>query len=316
MAYVNQYELDMQQDARSNRNYAAIGDAVTGVIKNIGENRRRAIDEKRALEKQELLQTQAKKDMELKDKQLNKLAYEEEQRALNPLKRDDFVQRDAIAKTTAQNSFGIASKRDELLARRAEEADLRKQEAEGRKIENEKKQNLQKVAISDFDFHDPAVVPSAKDAEAVKGINAAYKNFSRTGKEIQDLLGQMEDVDYTGFTNRAKLLKQKIGEAQLQQKEIKKLGVLNGPDLPLVDKTLGDVGSMSTLMLLGKDAAKARMDEAIKNSRNNLQSEAQARGYRPRNAPEQAQNKAPTNEREELEMLRKLKQQSKSVAGN
>jgi hypothetical protein len=187
-------------------------------------------------------------------------------------------------------------------------------EAYQRRQAQEKQNKLNAVKISDFDLADAEIVPTQKDAEQVKKINGANKNFERTATEIKALVGEMTKEDYLGFTQRAKLLKQKIGEARLQQKEIKNLGVLNGPDLPLVDTTLGQIDSMSTLAILGNKNAQARMDEAIKNSKNNLLSEASARGYKPRmisQSPVTPNNQG--NElRAELEQRRALKAQQQA----
>lgn len=54
MAYISQYEADMQGDQRNRQNQAAIGNAINSVVESFQTNRRRALDAKRAQESQDL----------------------------------------------------------------------------------------------------------------------------------------------------------------------------------------------------------------------------------------------------------------------
>lgn len=308
MAYITQYESDMQGDVRNRQNQAAIGNALVSGIQAINENRRRAVDEGRKkftqdmqyaalgvapteAEGKEVQDTGYSKSLlerlseplkAIKDRELvianaknKKALYDAEQLTKPVQQRDDYIKSMDTATAKAEMTSNI-------VADRMDKQEQNRIEAEKRKLENDKTNSLQKVAINDYDFHSPDIIPSTKDAESVKKMSAAHTNFERTAKEIQDLLGSMDKLDYTGMTDKGKLLKQKISEAQIQQKTIKDLGVLNGPDLPLINNTLGDVGSMTSLMTLGPDAAKSRMQDAVNSSKNNLQSEASARGYKPK----------------------------------
>jgi hypothetical protein len=106
MAYINpQYQIDMQQDERRNQIFKDIGSGVNNIFQAGIENRRRAIDEARKNKALELQSAENKRNEELYGKKINELNYLEGQRALDPLKRDEFVQKEAIAKIDAANEL-------------------------------------------------------------------------------------------------------------------------------------------------------------------------------------------------------------------
>jgi hypothetical protein len=185
-----------------------------------------------------------------------------------------------------------------------------RQNAEKRKLENEKAQGLQKAAIPDFEIANPNVIPSSQDAEKVKASNEANKNFAIVGEKINDRLGKLDWKDRTGLTNNWNQLQQDLTEMQMQAKNLYDLGVLNGPDLSLVNKGLGSL-DVVTLNRLGPEAAQERIKQAIESAQQKLMNAASARGYKQKSQPMQApQNQQqPIDERQELEMLRQMKNQ-------
>lgn len=303
MAYINpQIQIDQAEQARADRNYASIGNAVTGVIDRLDVNRRRALDERRQMEQLALSQAQAAKDGQVKDAQLAKLKYESDELIKDPLERDEYKQKEGIARIMAQNTANTALTRDELIAKRAEQADIRKQEAEARKLENDKKAALQKAAIPGYEVADPSIIPTVKDAEEVKSAGIQTKNFTDSANSAIKRIETLDWKDRTGLTNNWQQLQQDVTDMQMAAKNMYDLGVLNGPDLSLVNKGLGSL-SVVELNRLGPQAAMERVRGTISSAQQKLNNAAAARNYR----PVQPKQQAPTDERAELEMLRQMK---------
>lgn len=295
MAYINpQAQIDQQQNERSDRNQAAIGNGLINGLNFVEENRRRAVDDKRKIDQISL-------DLAGKGASSAEIADYHATGNLNPI-LDRASKIAEAARIKAITDSERAARKDESIIKLNEskakkELNTAPKMGDKEKIDyrinaqqaQQKDDEVRKANITGFEFHSPDITPTPKDAEDVKKMNSAHTNFERTAGEIQHLLGTFSPLDYTGVTSKGKLLKQKISEAQIQQKTIKDLGVLNGPDLPLINNTLGDVGSFATLATLGPDAAKARMQEAVNSSKNNLHSEAFARGYKPKGQVQQPQ---------------------------
>jgi hypothetical protein len=94
---------------------------------------------------------------------------------------------------------------------------------------------------------------------------------------------------------------------KLQAKNLEDLGVLNGPDLSLVNETLGSITPF-TLAQLGPEAAAKRIKGALDNANNVLVNTAAARNYKPKGSGNQAPPSADPL-RAELEQRRALKAQ-------
>ena len=135
--------------------------------------------------------------------------------------------------------------------------------------------------IADFEFADPSIIPSAKDAEEIKFLNTANKTFQDAGKRASEKVATLGLKDYTGLTNNWKSLEQDISEMQVQSKELAKLGALTGPDLDLTNKALGSLNK-STLAILGPEKAKKRIQEVLATANSKLANAAASRGYLPK----------------------------------
>ena len=153
--------------------------------------------------------------------------------------------------------------------------------ADAARIENKKNQKISEVAINDFDFISPDIIPTQKDAEEVKKFNASNKNYQQIGNRLASRLESLKNTDRTGVTNAYKLIEQDLTQMALQAKELANLGVLNGPDLELVNKDLGSI-NLSSLNTLGADAAIGRLKSALGTAQNKLGNLSNARGYAPR----------------------------------
>lgn len=172
-----------------------------------------------------------------------------------------------------------------------------KMDSEAMKQDMQLNKKVREASIPDFVVADPRIIPSAKDAEEVKKQNQAYKNFSNLGNDALSIVRNLNGYDRTGLTNNYASLQQKITEMRLQAKEMANLGVLNGPDLGLVDQTLGGL-DLVTLNRLGPEAAAKRIEEAISTAESKLNNAASARGYK---------SKAVSNQEAEMAELEALR---------
>lgn len=284
MAYINQYQADQQNQAREQDTLNKIGAGLEKYFTLDNENRRRALDAKKEAEKNardqaRYEQEKAQKDS-LYDSDIAEKRYKEVQRGLPLEERDDFKQQTAIAKLRGDSAANLADVRGRVIEKRMNEAENKKIEAEQRAIQNEKLKGVQKAKISGFDIANPdEVIPTTKDAEEVKKFNSANKTFQEVGQRAADRVSKLDWKDRTGFTNNYKNLQQDITEMRLQAKELANLGVLNGPDLKLVDETLGSVG-VSDLNLYGPEEASVRIKRAIVTANQKLMNAVNARGYK------------------------------------
>lgn len=157
-------------------------------------------------------------------------------------------------------------------------------EAEERKRESQLQKKMQEANIPDFEIADPSVIPTTKDAEEIKKLNASNKTFQEIGQRVKQnvLKANPRDPRYY-ISNDWRTLQQDLTKMKLQAKNLEELGVLNGPDLSLVNETLGGI-SPSNLAILGPEAAADRIKTALENSQRVLDNAAASRGYRPKSS--------------------------------
>jgi hypothetical protein len=149
---------------------------------------------------------------------------------------------------------------------------------------------MKSAQIADFDIADQNIIPTSKDAEEVKKMNASNKSFQQIGIDTSALLGKADPTNPKYYiSNDWKLLNQNLTKMKLQAKNLENLGVLNGPDLSLVNETLGDL-KPSTLAILGPKAANERLQAALKTANSVMENAAAARNYRPKGAAPQGVN--------------------------
>lgn len=121
MAYINpQVQIDQQQNERNDRNMAAIGSGFTNFANAFEENRRRAVDQARADKALKLQQEEGDRNKTLFDAKKRELDYQENQRNMDPLKRDDFIKESAIeamkqkAKSNPTSDLALYEKKQQI----------------------------------------------------------------------------------------------------------------------------------------------------------------------------------------------------------
>jgi hypothetical protein len=198
-----------------------------------------------------------------------KAQYDANQLDLPVDQRDDYKKSMAVAGVKAQSQIENMTTRNDL----------------------ENKQKIKQAQIADFDIADPSVIPSQKDAEEVKSLNASNKSFQEIGARVVDRVKKADVLNPKYYiSNDWTQLNQDLTKMKLQAKNLEDLGVLNGPDLGLVTQTLGDI-SPAKLALLGPEAAAKRVQSAMETSHKVMTNAASARNYNYN--PKSASGKAP-----------------------
>ncbi len=189
-----------------------------------------------------------------------KAAYEADQRSKPVTERDDYIK-----------AAGVAKIRGEAQA-----------VGETRRAELERNKKLEEAKIPDFDIADPTVIPSTKDAEEIKKLNGSNKSFQEIGQSSKELLKKANPRDPRYYmSNDWRLLNQGLTKMKLQAKNLEDLGVLNGPDLSLVNETLGGLNP-TNLALLGPEKAAERLQAALDSANKVMNNAASARNYKPK----------------------------------
>lgn len=215
-----------------------------------------------------------------------KYSYEASQRALPIEQRDDYKKSVAAAGARAQTQENMYNTRQE----------------------GERQKKIGEVQIQDFEIANPRVIPTTKDAEEIKSQNASNKTFQEIGQRVKGNVLKANPRDPRYFlSNDWRVLNQDLTKLKLQAKNLEDLGVLNGPDLSLVNETFGSL-TPANLALLGPEAASQRLQGALDNAQKVLNNAASARGYKPAGQSQQ-NNQAMDPLRSELEQLRALKRQ-------
>lgn len=152
------------------------------------------------------------------------------------------------------------------------------------RFEKERENKLKEASIPDFDLADTSIVPTTKDAEEVKKMNASNKSFQEIGQRAAVMLEKANPKDPRYYlSNDWKMLNQDLTKLKLQAKNLEDLGVLNGPDLGLVNETLGSI-SPTSLALLGPKAAADRVKMALDSANKVMLNAASARNYKPKSS--------------------------------
>lgn len=200
-----------------------------------------------------------------------KYLYESSQRALPVEQRDDYKKSVAAASASA----GVRANAQEQIYNTRQEG--------------ERKKKIGEVQIPDFEIANPSIIPTTKDAEEIKKQNASNKTFQQIGARVKQntLKANPRDPRYF-LSNDWRVLNQDLTKMKLQAKNLEELGVLNGPDLSLVNETFGSL-TPANLALLGPEAAAERLQGALDNAQRTLNNAASARGYSPKGAAQTQQ---------------------------
>ena len=186
--------------------------------------------------------------------------HQVEQAALPVGESKAFQEKQIIAQTTAN--------------RQAQKA-ARKQE---RKI----KEQQRKSQIPGFKQLDTNIIATPQDKEVVKKLNTATLNIGDAGKKLLESVSKHGITSGTGVTKGDRDVTQKKRDLQLQLKELFNLGVLNGPDLALLDDALGAIqGPIDMLNPYNtKESAKSQIEHVLRSAQAKMDNAAQARGFR------------------------------------
>lgn len=280
MAYISQYEVDMNEDAKRNNIFKGVGQAVQNGMDWKEENRKRALLEKNAKQKEDIAFAQAGANPEIiaaaresgdlsglqkffsDDYSAKKLA------AANALALDTDVKRSQINKNNrAASAPAKMSEEDKIDMRIAKEAEAKN--AEGAR------------PLPGFEIQ-PGYRLEDKDRELLKTQNAAASNIQTVGKRLIDGLDKNGITSGFGFTDADKNASQNISEMQLQLKELFNLGAITGPDMDLVNANMGKLqGPLDMLNPFNtREDAKNQIKNVINSAIQRVSGTAEARGAR------------------------------------
>jgi len=137
-------------------------------------------------------------------------------------------------------------------------------------------EKISKSNIPGFDFKNPNILPTEKNAEEFTNTVSTTTKMNRI---IDDILIQMEDVgteSFDVFGTEAADLKRAYTDLLLLSKEVDKLGALSGPDLQLEIDKLPDPTSFFTPGFRVKKQFKKLKEQLGRE----LKAEADLRGYK------------------------------------
>lgn len=125
----------------------------------------------------------------------------------------------------------------------------------------------------------PGLKPTPKDAETVKSSRAARDAIAKNIARLDELY-QKHGTQMVG--NAAAEMEGISTDIQLNLKELQNLGVLNGPDLALLQKQVPEPTSFKENVkgIVGQDRYDAKRNSFIESLENKFETGIQARGYK------------------------------------
>lgn len=156
--------------------------------------------------------------------------------------------------------------------------------AYGNKLAIEKeaaKQSLKKSSTPGFEV-DPGVSLTKQDDKLLKDANQVTKNIVGSAKNLISSINKYGITSGADLTEGSRKVSQNVKDLQIQMKELFNLGVLNGPDLDILNQALGRVQGPIDMLnpLNSKEDAIAQVESVIKSAESRLDSAAQSRGAR------------------------------------
>lgn len=178
---------------------------------------------------------------------------------------------------------------DRKRKREVEGLQAEKLRAEVNKLNNPENENIkefQKVSrergVPGFQIANPNIIPTGKDQEQLKVQTEATKNIIKTAQNLASALESAGGpTSGLGLTSKDRNVGQFKRQLQLQMKELFNLGVLNGPDLDLLDDALGRIQGPIDQFVVDKSEAVEQINNVIQDALNRVATSAETRGYSP-----------------------------------
>jgi hypothetical protein len=307
MAYITQYDIDMKEQARDDANRRQFSEGLQGFVSGFESNRRQALDEKRqafnddiALSKMGATPDEIKtfKETGEADSIFSKHAAQSEAAKLKALRDAELDTQLKQSQINKNNNYRPASSsKPDAIGIYKEKLAL--------KEEYEKKKGA--APIPDFEVAEGQKL-APKDREILMSQNTAVKNISMVGDRLKQNLNKYGITSGTGATQGDRIISQDLTDLQLQMKELFNLGVLNGPDLDLLNKNLGALQGPIDMMnpLNTRESAMQQVQGVIDSAVSKLNNTAQARGAR-YTGGQQAQPQEAEAKMQRLQQLRAKK---------
>lgn len=141
---------------------------------------------------------------------------------------------------------------------------------------------IRKVGVAGFEVADPKYVPTKEDQTKLKNTMEATRNIMDTAQKLTDALESAGGpTSGLGLTQADRNVGQFQTALQLQMKELFNLGVLNGPDLDLLNDALGRLRGPVDQFTVSKSEAISQINNVINDAVNRSRISAETRGYKP-----------------------------------
>lgn len=149
---------------------------------------------------------------------------------------------------------------------------------------------LKSANITGFNIADPTVLPSAKDAEEVKQAAAAVKQGQQYFPTVKKAISDSSALDRFGSMNigpvrigseKGRDLEQRKTALLDYARSLSNTGVLQPGELPMLEKRIGDVTGIGSMMRSPENINK-QISEFEEQLRQRADSHSRARGYIPK----------------------------------
>jgi len=152
------------------------------------------------------------------------------------------------------------------------------EERENKRIEREEKRALEIKGLQVPGYAlDPSIKPSTEEAGKLRTAAARLDKFEKGIAEMKALV--KEHGSFEAFGEESADMEGLATDLQLEAKELYNLGVLNGPDLMLISKTISDPSSLRSMFTKDKTRQK-QLDRVLKQMRQSVESKMTTSGYK------------------------------------
>lgn len=120
---------------------------------------------------------------------------------------------------------------------------------------------------------------SEKDKEELKKTSGFYRDVENLGNKLIDNINKFGVTTRYGLSEGSRLTAQNITALQLKLKDMAGLGALTGPDMDLLNKSIGSIQGNLAVGLVSPEQAIRQVKAVVDQSKESLKSNAKSRGF-------------------------------------
>jgi len=141
--------------------------------------------------------------------------------------------------------------------------------------EQKKMEERKKLEVPGFNLSDD-ITPLPREADKIREAMGRLDNFEQGVNDMKALVDKHGSFEYFGESGAA--MNSLATDLQLEAKELKNLGVLNGPDLGLIQKMIADPGSLKSMFTRDK-SRQSELSTTLKQIKRNVATQLSSKGY-------------------------------------